>query len=283
MRVGFIGLGVMGTPMAVNLSRQFPLTVWNRSKVKYTTLEQAGVAIGATPGDVVEQSDIVFIMLFDGRSIQSIFDDDFEKALRGKTIVNTSSVSVDCSHQLYEQVRQAGGDFIEMPVSGSRVPAEQGRLVGMMAGDQTVAERIRPVLEPITCAAIYCGPIGSGLKTKYAVNLYAITMTVGLAESMNLAVEQGLDQVSFKQVLESGPMASPYSKIKVNKMLEQDWTAQATIKDCYNSASLIQSAAESAGLQLPLIHRCCSLYRQAVESGLGEEDMVSIFKILKKS
>ncbi|KAH8721645.1 hypothetical protein BGZ61DRAFT_347210 [Ilyonectria robusta] len=283
MKLGFLGLGMMGTPMALNLARKFPLVVWNRSAAKYPPLIKAGATIGETPSKVVEQSSVIFTMLFDGLAIQSIFNEDFKQALRGKTLVNTSSVSVGFSHSLAQQVRDAGGNFIEMPVSGSKVPAEQGNLVGMMAGDLAIAESIRPVLEPITNAAVYCGPIGSGLQTKYAVNLYLVAMTVGLAESFNLARAQGLNLEALGKVLEMGPMASAYSKIKVAKIIKQDWSAQASIKDCHNSTQLIQSAAKAAKVQSPLLETCGSLYEQAKNSGLQEEDMIAIVKKFSKS
>ena len=283
MRVGFLGLGVMGTPMALSVSRKFPLTVWNRSPSKYPPLVQSGAKTAATPSQVVRDSDIVFMMLFDEQTIRTIFTDDVRQAFRNKTLVNSSSVSVEFSRYLSEEMRNAGGDFVEMPVSGSKVPAEQGRLVGMMAGDPAVAERIRPYVEPMTNAAVYCGPIGSGLKTKYAVNNFLITMTVGLAESMNLAQAQGLDLGAFGQVLDAGPMASAYSTLKVGKMLRQDWSAQAGIKDCYNSTQLIQAAAKEADTKAPFIQLCGALYKQAIESGLGDEDMISVVKCLAGS
>lgn len=246
MSVGFLGLGVMGTPMALNLCRRFPTTVWNRTASKCAALVQAGAGLGQTPAKVVEQSDVIFTMMFDGPAIRSVIDDDFKKALRGKTLVNTSSVSVEFSQSLAKEVQEAGGKFIEMPVSGSKVPAETGNLVGMMAGDQAECERIRHFVEPITSAAVYCGPIGAGLKTKYAVNIFLITVTAGLAESMNLARAQGLNLEAFSSVLDAGPLASAYSKIKLAKMAKQDWSAQAAVKDCYNSTELIRTAAKAA-------------------------------------
>ncbi|KAF9870923.1 hypothetical protein CkaCkLH20_11595 [Colletotrichum karsti] len=282
MRVGFLGLGVMGTPMALNLARKFPLTVWNRSASKYPALTQAGAAIGETPAKVVERSDVIFAMLFDGPALTSIFNEDFRTALRGKTLVSTASIPVDISKYVAEQVQKAGGDYIEMPVSGSKIPAEQGRLVGLMAGDPAVAERIRPYVGPLTAAAIYCGPIGFGLKTKYAVNLYLNNMTAALAESFSLAQAQGLNLEAFGQVLDAGPMASPYSKIKVAKILNNDWSPQAAVKDCYNSTKLIVEAAENAGVRAPYADLCRSVYKEASESGLDEEDMIAVYKVFQR-
>ncbi|QYT00211.1 NAD binding NADP oxidoreductase coenzyme F420-dependent [Trichoderma simmonsii] len=282
MSVGFLGLGVMGTPMALNLCRRFPTTVWNRTASKCAALVQAGAGLGQTPAKVVEQSDVIFTMMFDGPAIRSVIDDDFRKALRGKTLVNTSSVSVEFSQSLAKEVQEAGGKFIEMPVSGSKVPAETGKLVGMMAGDQADCERIRPFVEPITSAAVYCGPIGAGLKTKYAVNIFLITVTAGLAESMNLARAQGLNLEAFSSVLDAGPLASAYSKIKLAKMAKQDWSAQAAVKDCYNSTELIRTAAKAAEAKTPLIQVCNSLYKQAIDSGLEDEDMIAVYRVLSE-
>lgn len=279
MRLGFLGLGVMGSPMARNLAKKYPLMAWNRSPAKYATLKQASaVSFGETPAKVVENSDIIFVMLFNAAAIQSILDVDFKRALPGKILVNTSSVSVEFSKFFDKEIREAGGQFLEMPVSGSKVPAEEGQLVGMMAGDRDLAETIKPFVEPLTRSAVYCGPIGSGLKAKYAINTLLITLTVGLAEAMNLAKAQGLDLAAFGQVVEACPMASAYSHIKVGKMLAQDWSPQAALKDCYNSTQLIQSAAVSANIQSPLMDVCGKLYAQAMEAGLGEEDMIAIAK-----
>jgi 3-hydroxyisobutyrate dehydrogenase-like beta-hydroxyacid dehydrogenase len=287
MRVGFLGLGMMGTPMALNLCRQFPVVVWNRNDAKCTPLIEAGAKAAKTPSEVVERSDVIFIMLFDHLAIESMIDNEtnpnFMKAIRGKTIINTSSVPVEFSHKLAQQVQNAGGKFIEMPVSGSKVPAEQGQLVGMMAGDSEIAEQIRPIVKPITTAAIYCGPIGSGLKAKYAINLFLVSVTAGLAESVNLARAQGIDLEAFGQVVNSCPLASAYSKVKIAKILKGDWTPQAAIKDCYNSTQLIKSAAQGVQVQTPLVQVCNSLYREAHENGWGEEDMMAIYKLFAES
>ncbi|KAH8898008.1 hypothetical protein GQ53DRAFT_742804 [Thozetella sp. PMI_491] len=270
--------------MALNLARRFPLTVWNRtdSDAKYAPLVKAGALIGKTPVHLVEQSDVIFCMLFDGPAIESILDQNVRKALSGKTLINTSSVSVEFSEKLDEIVRASGGSFVEMPVSGSKVPAEQGRLVGMVAGDSADAKRVLPFVEPLTTAAIYCGPIGSGLRTKYAVNLFLIAITAGLAEAMNLARAQGLNLESFGRVLNAGPMASDYSKIKIAKMLQQDWSPQAAIEDCYNSTQLIRSAAKVANTTIPVAELCSSLYCKAKGHGLGGEDMIAIYKLFSK-
>ncbi|KAI1310063.1 hypothetical protein F5Y03DRAFT_346756 [Xylaria venustula] len=282
MRVGFIGLGTMGTPMALNLCRDFPTIVWNRSASRYQPLVEAGARIGATPSDVAEESDVIFIMLFDAAAVDEVLK-DLRKSLAGKTVVNTSSVPEEFSHYLSKEVTGEGGQFVEMPVSGSKIPAEQGQLVGMLGGDANVVENIKHVMKPITCAAVYCGPVGYGLRTKYSVNLYVTAVAVGLAESMNLARAQGLDPAVLAEVINSGPAASAYTRSKTPKIITSDWSSQAALKDCYNSSKLICAAVEASGARSPLIEVCRSMYAEATAAGFAEDDMISVIRILSNS
>ncbi|KAL6238624.1 hypothetical protein BDW75DRAFT_237297 [Aspergillus navahoensis] len=227
MNIGFIGLGVTGTPMVLDLSRRFPLTFWNRTASKFFTLSQAGARVGETLRDLAENADVIFTMLFDETAFKSVWTPLLKEALRGKILINTRSVSIRSSRYLAEVTSKVGAYFIEMPVSGSKSPAEQGQVVGMIAGDPCIAQRIKPIVKPaIVKDAVHRGAIDSGLRTKYAVNLYLITMTAGLAESMALARALVLDTKAFGQVLNAGPMASPYSKLKVVKMTSRDYGPQ---------------------------------------------------------
>ena len=282
LRLGFIGLGTMGTPMALSLARKFPLTVWNRTPSKYHHFDQTSAEIASSPLQVIQKSDIIFTMLFDGAAVEAVINGDTLSALKGKILVNTSSVTETSSHAISDRVTAAGGDFVEMPVSGGPVPAAAGQLVGMMAGDEAVVSRVKPYVEPLTKAPVYCGPVGQGLKMKYAANLYLITMTAGLSESMVLARAQGLDPGAFATVLNAGPMASVYSRAKLAKMVEGDWSANAAIADCYNSTQLIVNAARESGTEAPLIGLCGELYDRAKTEGFGGEDMIAVGKVLKK-
>ncbi|KAI1180926.1 NAD binding domain of 6-phosphogluconate dehydrogenase-domain-containing protein [Nemania sp. FL0916] len=272
----------MGTPMALNLSRRFPITVWNRSASKYPPLVRAGARIGTTPADVAKNSDVIFTMLFDASAINDILPSLLQSSLAGKTLVNSSSVPEDFSHYLSKTITSAGGQFVEMPVSGSKQPAEQGRLVAMLSGSPPAVEAIRPVVENTICsAAIYCGPIGCALRAKYAVNLYIITVAVGLAEAMNLARAQGLDVAVLGAVINAGPASSAYTESKIAKIVTGDWMPQATARDCWNSSKLICEAAETAEAGAPLIRACREMFAMAVdEGGWGDEDLIAVVKTM---
>ncbi|UPK97509.1 hypothetical protein LCI18_008444 [Fusarium solani-melongenae] len=178
-------------------------------------------------------------------------------------LINATQLAQSPSHIIH---------YISVQPPGTAVSMNVGLLgLGMMAGDATIADQVRPLVEPLTSAAVYCGPVGSGLKAKYAINLFLVAVTAGLAESMNLARVQGLDLEAFDKVLGSCSLASPYSRIKIAKMLKDDYT------------QLIKSEAEEVGVQTPLIQICNSLCRDANDAGWSEEDMMAIYKLFAHS
>ncbi|KAL4934213.1 NAD(P)-dependent oxidoreductase [Aspergillus undulatus] len=254
MSEGKLSKGVSGLFDRIRSGVYSVLFIWNRSPSKYPPIKQAGTTIASTPSNVLENSDFIFSMLFDGLT----------RSLRGKTLINTASVPVACNLSLAKQVHTAGGSFLEIPVSGSRGPAEQGTLIGMLAGNAEVSESIRPIIQPITRAAIYCGGIGQGLRMKYAVSF------------------TGLDTQAFGQVLNAGPMASEYSRHKVQKMLSGDWTAEATVRYCYNLTQLIKSASEEVDTWSPIIELVGELYLGTKEMGLEGEDLSALTKIFSR-
>lgn len=281
-RVGFIGLGKMGAPMALNLCRKFPTTIWNRSLPIYDAFKDTKANIADSPAAVAEQSDVVFVMLFDATANRSIFSDAFSKAIKDKIVVNTSTSAVEFSHEFADYVTKADAKYVEMPVSGSQVPAQLGTLVGLMAGDEETADEIRPYVGAITKAAVYCGPVGAGLKMKYSINTFLLAVTVGLAEAFNLAKSQDLEAKAFATALEASSLASAYSGIKVAKMMDGDWSAQGAIHDCYyNNAKVIQAAAKQAGTRVPVIDVAEALYKQAIDSGIANEDVIAVQKVIQ--
>src|SRR5215813_1142174 len=194
MKLAFIGLGTMGQPMALNLSRGgHPLTVWNRSPNICVPLRDAGATVVDGVADVFRQSDVIFLILLDSAAVDHVLQrgtPSFAAMLSGRILVNMSSVEPDYSRGLEKDIKEAGGRFIEAPVSGSRVPAETGQLVAMVAGDQSVVADVSPLLRPICHEIVFCGPAGSGLRMKFAVNIFMLALATGLAEAVHFADRQ---------------------------------------------------------------------------------------------
>jgi 3-hydroxyisobutyrate dehydrogenase len=191
------------------------------------------------------------------------------------------TTSPEYSAKLEAAVQLVGGHYIEAPVSGSRVPAEQGELVAMLAGDPLAVEAVRSLFEPMCRDTIYCGVVPGALLMKLAVNLYLITMVTGLVETVHFAQAAGLDLRLLRKTLDSGSMASGVSRVKLGKLVSSDFTAQAAVTDVLKNSQLVVDAARTAGVVTPLLNACSDLFSETVELGHGDVDMVAVISALE--
>ncbi|MFJ9244945.1 NAD(P)-dependent oxidoreductase [Streptomyces sp. NPDC101776] len=284
--VGFVGLGVMGQPMALNLARAgTPIVVWNRTPGRCEPVAAAGAEIAADPAEVFDLADdIVFLMLADETAMDAVLGrgtPDFVPRVAGHTLVHMGTTSAEYSAGLQDDIRSAGGRYVEAPVSGSRVPAEQGKLVGMLAGDADAVEAVRPLLVHVCQETFGCGAVPGALLMKFSVNLFLITLVTGLAEAFHFADRHGLDQSLLRDVLDAGPLASSVSRMKGPKLVTRDFTVQAAAADVLKNNRLIAEAAREANLASPLLDVCHALYGETVARGHGSEDMVAVVRALE--
>ncbi|HEX2176763.1 MAG TPA: NAD(P)-dependent oxidoreductase [Nocardioidaceae bacterium] len=286
MPVGFLGLGVMGQPMALNLvNAGADLVVWNRTADRTRVLEAAAAQVASTPDQVFDQASVVLLMLADGTAIDTVLGRGtprFDQRVAGHTIVHMGTTAPGYSAGLEADVRAAGGRYVEAPVSGSRTPAEAGELVGMLAGEPEAVQEAEPLLQSMCAQTVMCGPVPAALLTKLAVNLFLITMVTGLAEAVHFAERHGLDLHRLLQVLESGPMASSVSRIKGRKLLARDLSVQASIDNVLDNNRLIAEAARLAGVASPLLDTCHALYGETKMLGAGQADMVAVIRALEE-
>lgn len=280
MNIGFIGLGVMGQLMALNLARAgTALVVWNRTAHKCEPLRAAGAQVAADVADVFSRARTVLLMLADASSIDAVLGRGtpaFAALVSEHTVVHMGTTSAAYSRGLEADIRAAGGRYVEAPVSGSRKPAEEGQLVGMLAGDAESVAAVRPLLAPVCRETFACGPVPGALSMKLAVNLFLITMVTGLAEAAHFAERHGLDMQLFRAVLDAGPMASSVSRMKLVKLVEQDFSVQASIRDVLWNNRLVAEAARQAGLASPLLDVCHALFRESVALGEEKADMAAV-------
>lgn len=283
MRVGFLGLGVMGQPMALNLvDAGTPLAVWNRTPARCAPLLAAGAAVAAGPAEVFAAADTVLLMLADDVAVDEVLGrrtPAFAELVAGHTVVHMGTTSPGYSRGLAADVAAAGGRYVEAPVSGSRVPAVRGELIGMVAGD--AVDEVRPLLAPVCRETFACGAVPNALLMKLAVNLYLITMVTGLAEAAHFAAGHGLDLRLFEAVLARGPMASAVSRGKAAKLVARDFDVQASIANVLENNRLVARAARDAGLASPLLDVCHALYRETAALGQGESDMVAVLHAIE--
>ncbi|MGW2619534.1 NAD(P)-dependent oxidoreductase [Streptomyces sp. NPDC001500] len=285
MHVGFIGLGVMGQPMAANLARAgTPLVVGNRTPARCEPLRALGAEVASSPGAVFDRAGTVILMLADERAVDDVLgrgSPAFAARVAGRTVVHMGTTSAEYSAGLQTDIGAAGGRYVEAPVSGSRVPAERGELVGMLAGDDDAVAAVRPLLAPLCRTTFDCGRVPGALLMKFSVNLFLITQVTGLAEAFHFAERHGLDRRLLRDVLDAGPMASAVSRIKGPKLVERDFSVQAAAADVLKNNRLIARAAREAGLASPLLDVCHALYGETVAQGHGGEDMAAVLRALE--
>jgi 3-hydroxyisobutyrate dehydrogenase len=285
--VGFIGLGVMGQPMALNLARAGTgLVVWNRSPGKSEALSAAGAKVAAAPAEVLAEARVVILMLAGAAAIDSALGrgtPEFTRNVARHTIVHMGTTAPDYSRGLEADIRSAGGSYVEAPVSGSRKPAEAGQLVAMVAGERAAVDEVSPLLRPMCHQTIACGPVPNALLMKFSVNLFLITMVTGLAEAAHFADRHGLDMRQFASVLDVGPMASSVSRVKALKLVTRDFDVQASISDVLeNNCQQIAEAARAAGIASPLLDACHALFGEAHALGLGGADMAAVIRAIEQ-
>ncbi|SHH09270.1 NAD(P)-dependent oxidoreductase [Massilia sp. CF038] len=286
MKVGFIGLGNMGAPMALNLARAgVDLIIWNRNVDKAHALAAAGaqLAVAAAPDQVFQLAKVVILMLANAAAIDHVLargTPAFSQLVQGHTIVHMGTTAPDYSLALEQDIVAAGGSYVEAPVSGSRVPAEQGTLVGMLAGNAEAVALVQPLLQPVCAQTFVCGAVPQALRMKLSVNLFLITMVAGLAEATHFAEQNGVDLAVFRAIVDAGPMASKVSSIKLAKLVEKDYSVQAAVTDVLMNTRLIHDAARAGGIASPLLDQCLDLFARAQDQGHGKLDMAAVILAL---
>lgn len=283
--VGFLGLGLMGQPMAANLLRAgIPLVVWNRTSAKTRELADRGACVAGSAREVLRRCPTSVLMLSDETAIDAVLGrgtPQFAATVAGRTVVQMGTIAPQHSRALAVDIAAAGGDFVEAPVSGSRSPAENGQLVALLAGEPSSVERVRPILTPMCRAIVPCGAVPNGLLMKLAVNIFLITMVTGLAEAAHFADQHGLDMDRFGEIVDGGPMASEVSRGKAAKLLRRDFSAQAAIHDVLKNNRLIAEAARGADVASPLLDVCHQLFAETSAAGFPGEDMAAVVRAIE--
>jgi 3-hydroxyisobutyrate dehydrogenase len=270
----------MGLPMAANLLRAgTSLCVHNRSPARCEALATAGAEVAGSAASLFARCDAVILMLPDDDATDAVLGRggaEFASRLAGRLIINMGTHSPGYSRALGRDISDAGGRFVEAPVSGSRGPAEAGELVAMVAGAPDAVADARPLIAPMCRELIEVGDVPRAMAMKLAVNLYLVASVTALAEATQLATASGLDLDQFARVITNGPLGSSVAGTKLGKMVRRDFTPQAAIGDVVKNARLVASAADGLGTEAPLLRESLARFEAVRSMGGGALDMAAI-------
>lgn len=286
-KVGFIGLGLMGNPMAANLlAANATLTIYNRTASKCVGLAEKGASVAATPKEIAQCTGTGFIILCvsDTSSLKAAICDTngvLPGLVPGATVIDMGSSSVTATRQLANIVKEAGGRYVDAPVSGGEAGAKAGSLSIMAGGKPTDIEHVKSVFDVLGDSLTHIGPVGTGQAAKVA-NQAIVGATVGIiAESLSLAKAAGADLDRVREALMGGFAASRILELHGQRMIDGAFTpgARATTqkKDMRQAIEL----AEEIGLSLPLMRQSRDLWTKMVDEGLGDLDQSGFFQFVQ--
>ena len=285
--VGLIGLGSMGSAMARNLiAAGFELVLHNRSPAKAEPFRSVA-KVAASTREVLERCEAVLLAVQGEAEIDDLLDRSggrVQAPVRHTVVINTCTVSPEYSATLATAVEECGGRYVEAPLSGSRKPAEAGTLIVLAAArDDRLIDRVQPLFNAIGKGTLRCGAPPEAMRMKLANNLLLITLLVGLAQAFTFARALGLDPQRFAELVSIGPMANDVFRVKIAKLLDGEFAAEASIVNVYKDTQLIRAEVDRYRIHAPYAIANASLLAEAIEDGWGEDDIIGVARLLERA
>src|SRR3989338_4511298 len=285
LRVGFLGLGTMGAPMAANLLKAgFKLQVWNRTAAKTAPLAALGAKTGKSPAHVAAESDVGITMVGRPQDVEEVVlgqSGVAEGIKSGAVLVDMSTVSPATSRKLAGAAAAKHGEFLDAPVVGSKGPAIDGALVILVGGLPTTLERCRPVFLAMGKTVIHAGGVGMGASLKLATNLMLAHLVAGFAEGLLLVQRSGLEPARYLDVLEASTFRSPWYQTKGVGMLKRDFSTHFALKHMRKDLRLMGELASDVGAALPITKAVEQLFAASEAAGKSELDYSAILAQLE--
>jgi 2-hydroxy-3-oxopropionate reductase len=278
-KIGFVGLGVMGRPMAANLlAAGADLTVYNRTPAAQEALVAAGAVGARSAAEVAARADIVITMLADDQAVRAVVGDELRPAARpGTLIIDMSSVSPALSRELAARAAEHGVRMLDAPVSGGDAGARDGTLSIMVGGEPADLERARPLLEVLGASIVHCGPAGAGQVVKSCNQVLVAIIIAGLSEALVLGGKLGVDANVILDVLSRGLAANRVMELRRDNFLGRTFTPGFRVDLHHKDLDIALSSGGQANVPLPLTAGVQQLLRQLRAAGLGGADHTAIY------
>ena len=280
MKVGILGTGLMGQPMALRLLNSgFEVIAYNRTETKLEPLKAAGISVTSDPLEVVQTADCTILMLTNAAVIQELLlVESAQSALAGQTLIQMGTIAPTQSKALNEAVQAAGGHYLEAPVLGSIPQVEDGSLIVMVGATPEEFDRWLPVLQCFGPKPLLLGPVGTGAAAKLAMNQLIGSLTTAFALSLGFVQREGLDIEQFMAIVRQSALYAPTFDKKLQRMLERNF-AQPNFpsKHLLKDMNLFAEEAETLGLEASLARSVSQVVQKTLELGLADDDYSALY------
>ncbi len=285
-RIGFIGLGLMGTGMSKNLLKAgYPVTVWNRTASKMEPLVEAGAKAAGSPREVAENSDVVIGIVTDSPDVEQVLlgpDGVIHGAREGMICIDMSTISPITTREVSAKLAEKGVKMLDAPVSGGVIGANNGTLSIMVGGDEGVFDECLPVLEAMGKTITRVGGIGDGQVTKAVNQILVGTTMLGVAEALVFAKKAGVDVEKCHAAVSGGAAGSWQLTNNGGRVLRGDMEPGFKIKDYLKDLRIIMGTAESIEMPLPATSLVQQMYRGMQAEGLMEKGTQAVSMMVEK-
>ena len=280
--IGFIGLGLMGGPMASNLVKaEFPVTVWNRTASKAESLVKQGAKLAANPRAVALQADVLITIVSDPAALEEVLwgaNGAIEGLRRGSLYIDSSTVSPDLARRVAKVCVDRGVEFLDAPVTGGNWGAEKGELLYMIGGDAKAFDRAKPVLDVLGKKFFLLGPNGAGQTVKLGMNLILAMQVDALAEALAVVTAAGVEGERLVEVLQSSMGRTALLDIKAPLMLKHEYKASFPLRLMQKDLRLALEMAREHGVTLPAAAAAYGTYTTVKDSSNDDPDYAGIMR-----
>jgi 3-hydroxyisobutyrate dehydrogenase-like beta-hydroxyacid dehydrogenase len=282
MRVAFLGLGIMGRPMAANLVKAgHEVSVWNRSAGKQVD----GARVAVSPAEAARGAEVVWMCVSDTAAVERILfsADGVESVLApGMIIADSSTIAPSATRKFAERVRARGADYVDAPMTGSKVAAESGQLIFITGGEEATLARLEPLFNAMGKKVLHMGPTGHGQSAKLGGNLMIALMFEGFAEALTLTSKLGVPRERFLELVNASMIRSGVSDYKAPFVLRHDFSPNFPLRLMHKDIHLALDAAREARVKLPGLETVEEIYEVATEEGSADLDYAATLALLEK-
>lgn len=282
MRVAFLGLGIMGRPMASNLVKAgHEVAVWNRTPGK----DVEGAQAASSPADAAGGAEVVWVCVSDTQAVESVLFGSQGAAgalSEGAIIVDSSTISPSATRKFAERVRTRGVSYVDAPMTGSKTGAESGTLIFIIGGDEAAIDRIKPLLAAMGKKIFRMGETGKGQAAKLAMNLQIAMIYEGFAEALTLAAKLGLDAETLVPLVQASMVNSGVVDYKAPFVLNRDFSPNFPLRLMLKDIRLTLEAAKEARVKLPGLETVEEIYDMSAEDGNSDLDYAATLTLLEK-